>query len=211
MTRFIAVTQRVEIIADRNERRDALDRRWTRLLGACGFGTLPLPNDVDASRALVASLEPAGAIFTGGNDLVAVGGDAAERDAVESMLLDWAVGGRRPLLAVCRGLQFLAHRFGAAIEPAEGHVGEAHWVRHSDGRKARVNSYHDWAFRIAPPEFEVTATAEDGTVEGLRHCDLPIRGIMWHPERNDPFEKADMALIGEVFGGEAFGDGVCAR
>ena len=201
MNRFVAVTQRVEDIATRQERRDALDQRWTRLLRDCGLCTLPLPNDVAAARALIEAVAPVGVVLTGGNDLAAVGGDAPERDATEAMLIDWAMASRTPIFAVCRGLQLLAHHFGVPLEKAEGHAGSDHTVRRPDGSETRVNSYHDWAFRTPPPGFTVEAMAHDETIEAIRHRDAPIRGVMWHPERNDPISATDLALINDLFGG----------
>jgi len=201
MSRFVAVTQRVEDVPARQERRDALDQRWTRLLRRCGLFPLPLPNDAAAAQALMQAVSPVGVILTGGNDLGAVGGDAPERDAVEALLIDRAMETRTPLLAVCRGLQMLAHHAGARLERADGHAGADHAVRRADGTEARVNSYHDWAFRTPPPGFTVEATAHDGTIEAIRHRDAPVRGVMWHPERNAPFCAADLALIGDHFGG----------
>jgi putative glutamine amidotransferase len=201
MNRFVAVTQRVEDIPARHERRDALDQRWTRLLRHCGLCPLPLPNDAAAARALIEAVSPVGVILTGGNDLTAVGGDAPERDAIEAMLIDRAMETRTPLLAVCRGLQLLAHHSGARLEKADGHAGVEHVVRHPDGTETRVNSYHDWVFKAPPPGFTVEATARDGTIEAIRHRDAPVQGVMWHPERNAPFSETDLALVGDHFGG----------
>ena len=40
--KLIAVSQRVDILADRNERRDALDQRYAQLLAAAGFAAVPV-------------------------------------------------------------------------------------------------------------------------------------------------------------------------
>ncbi|MCG5531304.1 gamma-glutamyl-gamma-aminobutyrate hydrolase family protein [Halorhodospira halochloris] len=44
-------------------------------------------------------------------------------------------------------------------------------------------------------DLEALAWAEDGSVEALRHSDLPWLGIMWHPERDTPTAEADRKLI----------------
>jgi putative glutamine amidotransferase len=66
---------------------------------------------------------------------------------------------------------------------------------------ARVRSYHDWGVRpdAVGPELVVTAYAEDGTVEGVRHADLPIVGVMWHPER-EPDPAPGVALLRALAG-----------
>ena len=38
------ISQRVEVFADRDERRDALDQRWAALLESLGLTALPMPN-----------------------------------------------------------------------------------------------------------------------------------------------------------------------
>lgn len=196
---LIAVSQRVDVIAGRGERRDALDQRWAAFLGACGLLPLPMPNDPGRAAALLAALEPAGVLLTGGNDLTAYGGDAPERDAVETLLIDYAVARRRPLLAVCRGLQMLVHHFGGTLERVSGHAGTRHAVGLADGGSDTVNSYHNWGFRAAPPGFEVRASAGDGTVEAIRHTALPLSGMLWHPEREEPFRDKDVAFVRRYF------------
>ena len=68
MMPFIAISQRVDILKDRNERRDALDQRWHDFLGACGFRALPLPNTAEAAMDLLDRMSPVGVLLPGGND-----------------------------------------------------------------------------------------------------------------------------------------------
>jgi putative glutamine amidotransferase len=200
--RLIAVSQRVDVIAGRNERRDALDQRWTGFLDACGLLPVAMPNT--ASPALAAAwleaVAPAGILLTGGNDLTAYGGDAPERDAVETLLIEHAVARRIPLMAVCRGLQMLMHHFGAGLERVTGHTGTEHPVVLGDGGTDTVNSYHNWAFTSVPPGFTAWATAPDGVVEAVRHDTLPLLGMLWHPERNAPYRAAEIDLVRRHFG-----------
>jgi putative glutamine amidotransferase len=59
------------------------------------------------------------------------------------------------------------------------------------GPTLNVNSYHDQGItrdQVASP-LEVFALSEDDIVEGAYNPDLPILGIMWHPER--PHKAAD--------------------
>jgi putative glutamine amidotransferase len=199
----IAVTQRVDIVAKRGERRDALDQRWTEFLAACGLLAVPMPNRPEAAGALFDALfdamAPAGLLLTGGNDPVAIGGDAPERDATEAALIERARACGLPVFGVCRGLQVLLARDGAVLKPVAGHVTAAHRVR-IDGVPAEVNSYHIWGASEAPAGFEVWAVAEDGVIEAARHRRDPVAGIMWHPERTVPFAPRDIALFRHFFG-----------
>lgn len=195
----IAVTQRVDILTKRGERRDALDQRWVEFLAVCGLLAVPMPNRRETAAALFDAMAPAGLLLTGGNDPVAVGGDAPERDEAEAALIDCAESRGLPVFGVCRGLQMLLAREGAVLKPVTGHVTAAHAVR-IDGERVEVNSYHNWGVTEAPADFEVWAVAEDGVIEAVRHRRDPLAGIMWHPERATPFAPRDIALIRRFFG-----------
>lgn len=200
-TRLIAVSQRVDVIAGRNERRDALDQRWTGFLDACGLLPVAMPNAASPTLAAawLEAVAPAGILLTGGNDLTVYGGDAPERDTVETLLIEHAVIQRIPLLAVCRGLQMLMHHFGLRLERVTGHAGTHHPVALEDGRADVVNSYHNWGFQSVPPGFTAWATAPDGVVEAVRHDTLPLLGMLWHPERNVPYRAVDLDLVHRHF------------
>ncbi len=96
---------------------------------------------------------------------------------------------RRPLLGVCLGHQAIGHHFGAAIAPAPSLVhGRASAVTHRGvGVFAGLPSpfaagrYHSLVVDQLPDELEATAWA-DGVLMGLRHRELPIEGVQFHPE-----------------------------
>ncbi len=199
--RRIAITQRVYVDGAHGERRDALDQRWTALLGAAGLVPVPVPNVLADPAPWLAALAIDGVLLSGGNDLAAYGGDAPERDRLELALIDWAVAADRPLLGVCRGMQVLQHRFGVRLRPVAGHVTGQQTIT-LDGRPALVNSYHAFGATDSVADLQVTGRADDGVVKAVRHGSHRLRGIMWHPERLAPFRAEDLALLRSWFGGE---------
>jgi N5-(cytidine 5'-diphosphoramidyl)-L-glutamine hydrolase len=197
--RLLAVTQRTAVVAPHNERRDCLDQAWSRFLLACGFIAVPIPNDVATARALFRALPLAGIVLTGGDDLVACGGEAPERDATEAALVEAAESKGTPVLGVCRGMQLLQHRQGISLKRVSGHVTPSQIVV-IEGRPEVVNSYHHFGTREWLPPLEPWALAEDGIIKAVRHKAAKQLGIMWHPERIAPFAERDVALFRSFFG-----------
>lgn len=98
-----------------------------------------------------------------------------------------------PILGVCLGHQGIAEVFGGrtvrAPHPVHGLVEQ---VEH-DGTDLfaglasplGVVRYHSLLATDLPPELEVTARSAEGLVMALRHRDLPIWGVQFHPESID--------------------------
>jgi anthranilate synthase/aminodeoxychorismate synthase-like glutamine amidotransferase len=93
-----------------------------------------------------------------------------------------------PVLGVCLGMQALVTAYGGTVErvePAHGEV--AHVTHRGRGVLAGIPSpfeavrYHSLAATSVPDVLEVIAEA-DGVVMAVRHRDLPLVGVQFHPE-----------------------------
>ena len=100
------------------------------------------------------------------------------------------LAGRMPTLGVCLGHQALVERFGGEVGRARELVhGKATVVAH-DGRGIfaglppdfLAGRYHSLAATSVPECFETSAMAPDGEVMAVRHRELPIDGVQFHPE-----------------------------
>jgi N5-(cytidine 5'-diphosphoramidyl)-L-glutamine hydrolase len=195
----IAITQRVVVDPRYSERRDCLDQAWIRFIMGCGLMPVPVPNSAVAARALCEKVPVDGIVLTGGNDLAVLGGDAPERDVAESSLLDFAEQQGLPVLGVCRGMQVIQHRLGIPLRRVEGHIASRQVIR-IEGRKVEVNSYHNFGSVENRAPFEVWAVADDGVIKAIRDAGRGIVGVMWHPERLDPFASRDIHMFRHHFG-----------
>jgi putative glutamine amidotransferase len=204
-SRRVALTQRVDDLPERGERRDALDQAWTVRIEAAGFVPVLIPNRLADPVGYLEELEPALLIVSGGNDLAhlpAPSQPAPERDHTETVLLDAATARGLPVLGVCRGLQLMVAHTGGALVGVDGHVRASHAITVVDAsvwplRDGRVvNSFHGWGITPAGlgPLLAPLALAPDGTVEAAHRPGLPQVGIMWHPER-EPFDPGDLDLV----------------
>ncbi len=101
-----------------------------------------------------------------------------------------ALAGRVPVLGVCLGHQAIVRAFGGEIGQARALVhGKSTAVSH-DGKGIftgmpegfEAGRYHSLAAISVPEILEVSATAADGEVMAVRHRELRIDGVQFHPE-----------------------------
>lgn len=198
----IGYSQRVEVVESYGERRDCADQNIPRFLHACGFLPVPIMNVAGLAQSLCEELALDGIVFTGGNDLADYGGNAPERDETERRLLEYAVEKGIPVLGICRGMQFIAHYYGAGLQKVENHIRKNHHISGKINRKS-VNSFHGMSTVDVHLPLEVLAVSEDGMTEAVCHREKAVAGIMWHPEREASFSQEDIDMIAGFFeGGE---------
>lgn len=199
MKKAVIYTQRVEIIEAYQERRDCADQRIPLLLEACGYLPIPVPNVLSDLNAFVEALNPCGIMLTGGNSLTEYGGNAPERDRTDRQLIETALQKGIPLYGFCRGMQSVLDYFGNCLENVQGHVAVRHFANGEWG-SMEVNSYHNQACRELKKPLQAMVQTEDGVVEAAAYPEKKIIVTMWHPERETPFQDADIKRLKDLFG-----------
>ncbi|MEL6531870.1 MAG: aminodeoxychorismate/anthranilate synthase component II [Pseudomonadota bacterium] len=147
-----------EVVVHRN---DALNVQEAMGLGASGIVLSPGPCDPDQAGICLA-------------------------------LVSAAAETRTPLLGVCLGHQAIGQAFGGQVvrhsKIVHGKMGQ---ITHQGGgvfaglpSPLAATRYHSLvvARDNLPGTLEVTAELEDGTIMGLKHRELPIEGVQFHPE-----------------------------
>jgi putative glutamine amidotransferase len=195
---LILVTMRIVENATYVERRDAISHDWQRLFASYDMQPILIPNGIgDPTRYF--ELGAGALLLTGGDDL-GLDAQPTPRDRTEQHVLSKAISIRMPIFGTCRGLQMINRHFGGQItrQLPEHHVG-VHEVRLSNGDTRQVNSFHDEGVMRAntAADFDVFAATDSGVVEGIRHRDLPIIAVQWHPERPNPSADLDGMLLWE--------------
>ncbi|HEY5294525.1 MAG TPA: aminodeoxychorismate/anthranilate synthase component II [Gaiellaceae bacterium] len=160
---------------------DSFTYNLAHLFGALGAEVVVRRNDeltADAAEELAPS------------HFVISPGPGRPEDAGRMPELVQRLAGRVPTLGVCLGHQALVQAFGGEVGQARELVhGKATSVTH-DGRGIfaglpedfLAGRYHSLAATSVPAVFEISATAADGEVMAVRHRELPIDGVQFHPE-----------------------------
>jgi putative glutamine amidotransferase len=202
--KLVAVSQRVDVLAERREHRDALDQNLVSFLLKCGFIAVPVPNaimnnsEANVSRqyfdTFISKIKPRAFILSGGQNI----GENILRDQTELEIINYAEKNKLPMIGICRGMQMMAHRAGGInIVPLTAHAGTHHEIRGEIFGK--VNSYHDYGISDCPNNYKVIARSNDNSIEAIKHCELPWEGWMWHPEREPNFNNRDLERMRNVF------------
>jgi putative glutamine amidotransferase len=175
-----------------------------------------------------------GLLMTGGQDITPyyygeeplpeIGEYAPIRDAFEMALSKKAIELKKPVLAICRGMQVMNVALGGSLYQDNKHVGKPllQHLQHADeqlgshlididsnsllstvhGEKKRVNSLHHQFIKKLADDLYATAHTQDGMIEAVEGKDLEsfFIGVQWHPElmfQSDAQSEALFALFVE--------------
>lgn len=124
--------------------------------------------------------------------LLSPGPGTPERAGASIPLVEACAAARTPLLGVCLGHQAIGVAFGATVDRAPELLhGKTSVVHHADTGVLSglpdpftATRYHSLTIQpdTVPDELEVTARTDSGIIMGVRHTDLPIHGVQFHPE-----------------------------
>ena len=136
------------------------------------------------------TVTPDEAVALAPDRLVVSPGPGRPSDAGVSIEVIRRVGPTTPSLGVCLGHQAIVEAFGGEIGQARALLhGKASTITH-DGTgiygglpvELEVGRYHSLAATTVPDVLEVTSRTPDGEIMGVRHRELPIEGVQFHPE-----------------------------
>jgi gamma-glutamyl-gamma-aminobutyrate hydrolase PuuD len=187
---------------------------YVRAVEAAGGRALIVPPCADGVEETLEALD--GLVFSGGADVdpasygaeahAETNGTRPERDSAELALLEAALARDLPVLAVCRGSQVLNVALGGdlvqhlpEVVGHEGHkqtpgVFSDHGVEilpetklHSIvGQHAPVKSHHHQGYGRLGDGLQVSAHADDGTIEAIEDPSRRFAlGVLWHPEEDE--------------------------
>ncbi len=163
---------------------DSFTYNLVQYLGELGADVEVRRNDVATIEELLAG-KPAGVVVSPGPGMPSGAGVS-----VDSIT---AFGGRGvPVFGVCLGHQSIGQAFGGSIVRARSIMhGKTSKISH-DGlgvfeglpQPFEATRYHSLVIeaKSCPEVLEVTATTADGEIMGVRHRELPIEGVQFHPE-----------------------------
>ncbi len=149
-----------------------------------------------------------------------------DRDKLERTVFDYAVAHDKPLLGICRGIQFINALCGGTLYqdlPTEHTVPNAvshqmvapydrswHSVTIIEGtplakitttKELGVNSYHHQAIKELAPNLQPMAISEDGLIEAIY---MPTKRFMqalqWHPELDFRSNEVSLRIVREFIG-----------
>lgn len=172
---------------------------------------LPLKAGKADIQQAVSTLD--GVLLIGGPDV----GKSPERDALESLVLDSALEADKPVLGICRGIQFInvalggslwqdlptehpseiSHRQGKPYDQATHRVSLSGPIEELMGKpETAVNSRHHQAVKELAPGLSAMAFSPDGLIEAAW---MPGRrfvwAVQWHPEYLFDKEVESLALF----------------
>ena len=175
-----------------NELRDTIDVRWYEFFNLCNLKLALIPNNYEICESEITDLQ--GIVLSGGEDINQITEKSSIRDKVEKHLIQRGIECKIPIIGVCRGMQIIQNFFGINLFKIDGHIKVRHELKY-EGETINVNSFHNYGTKENNKHFNIDAKASDGVIKAISHIKYPIKGIMWHPEREKKFSDNDILLF----------------
>lgn len=124
--------------------------------------------------------------------------NAVDEYSLDSKLIRYFYEAGKPIFGICGGHQAINVFFGGTLtrvntDIAHHYIEGLHPINIKKGsfvydvfqnERDVTNSYHNWCISKLAPNFEVVATADDGTIEAIEWKEKHIYGTQWHPEQS---------------------------
>jgi anthranilate synthase component 2 len=162
---------------------DSFTYNLFHFLGELGADVRVIRNDqIGVQDAL--ALKPQGIVLSPG--------PKTPNDAGICLELIRQADGSVPILGVCLGHQAIGQVYGGSIvraaHPMHGKMSTIHHtgkgVFRGLNNDFQATRYHSLTIDPAslPPDLEITATSDDGIIQGVMHKTHPVHGVQFHPE-----------------------------
>ena len=191
------ITQR-EGVNQYGDPTDILEAAYIRFYELLGFIPVPVSNHTKNFEKLFEEKVDL-LIVVGGGSLNPVYYDRIHddelqphRDATEEKLIKYCIAHKIPIIATCRGMQYLNVLYGGRLSyhpklKVKRPRGEDHKVYLvKEKRYINVNNYHrDVVYEdgLAPCFTPVAIDVDNGVVEAYESSEMKVLGLQWHPER----------------------------
>jgi anthranilate synthase component 2 len=163
---------------------DSFTYNLVQYLGELGAEVEVLRNDAATVDALLAR-RPDGLVISPGP------GRPAAAGVTIPVIRPFAEAGV-PVLGVCLGHQGIGETFGGRVVGARTLMhGKTSWIHHDERgvfaglpNPFEATRYHSLVIErdSCPAALEVAAWTDDGEIMGVRHLELPVAGVQFHPE-----------------------------
>ena len=210
---YIGITTR--IIYEDGIKKQFVNEAYIDYVKLAGFTPIILPmiTDMDDLLNICDAF-----LITGGDDLDSkwyneelspmAGAIHHEMDLVDKYVIEYAVNAKKPMIGICRGLQAINVFMGGSLiqhieddshKKIEGNV-EFKPVHNNSifdlvyNDNSKINSYHHQCINKLADNFIVCGYS-NGCIEAIKHNELPIIAVQWHPERI--MDKESVNLIKE--------------
>jgi len=183
----ILITQREDLLGHAKFLHSALESSWYYWLTPLGHKLLPAPN--------ILEFHP---YYDDWDCLILTGGpDSINRNRVENVLFAETVKRGKPVIGICHGAQAINDLTRGKFDYIDGHHDVDHEVVYVEtGERVVVNSFHRQSIKELGPKMVPVCVDNEGYIEAFKHDELPIYGMIWHPERmNNHYVIPEVAKI----------------